>query len=106
MKQEYEEKLLSLPWVEEFYVGVTREPEKSWQIFITCAPNTVPSMADLKKEFGTNIASFVEFTQESIGEDRNDSQESPPSSSFLRGPISGDKLCVQGPGGGYGAMVS
>ena len=104
IKQEYEDKLLSLPWVEDFYVGVTSEPEKSWQIFITCAPNTIPSMADLKKEFGTNIASFVEFIQESFDEDRKDSQESRPSSSYLRGPISGDELCVQGPKGGYGAI--
>ena len=71
------------------------EPEKSWQIFITCAPNIVPSMADLKKKFGTNIASFVEFIQESVDKKSKDSQESPLSSSFLRGPITGDELCVQ-----------
>ena len=105
MKQEYEEKLLSLPWVEDFYVGVTSEPEKSWQIFITCAPNTIPSMADLKKEFGTNIASFVEFIQESIDVDRKDSKEPPPSSSYLRGPISGDELCVQESKGAIGIIT-
>ena len=87
--------IYSLSWIEDFYVGVTSEPEKSWQIFITCAPNTVPSMADLKKKFGTNIASFVEFIQESVDEDSKDSKESVPSSSYLRGPISGDELCVQ-----------
>ena len=105
MKQEYEDKLLSLPWVEEFYIGVTHEPEKSWQIFITCAPNTVPSMADLKKTFGTNIASFVHFIQESIDEKSKDSKEFLPSPSYLvRGPISGDKFCVEGPKGGYGSI--
>ena len=73
MKLEYEDKLLSLPWVEGFYIGVASEPEKSWQIFITCAPNTVPSMADLKKEFGTDIASFVDFIQDNVNKKSKDS---------------------------------
>ncbi|XP_028415128.1 uncharacterized protein LOC114538184 [Dendronephthya gigantea] len=33
----YENELLSLPWVEEYYIGVASEPEKSWQIYIICA---------------------------------------------------------------------
>ena len=51
-------------------------------------------MLDLKKLFGAEMASFVDFIQESTKEDGTDSQES-PSCIYLRGPISGDRLCAQ-----------
>ena len=94
----------SLPWVQDFYIGVASEPEKSWQVYITCAHNKVPSMADLKKIFGVDISYFVDFIQESIDEDSKRSKESLPFPSYLRGPISGDELCVQEGKGGYGAV--
>jgi hypothetical protein len=81
--------------VQDFYIGVASEPEKSWQVYITCAHNKVPSMADLKKIFGVDISYFVDFIQESIDEDSKRSKESLPCPSYLRGPISGDQLCVQ-----------
>ncbi|XP_028403143.1 uncharacterized protein LOC114525880 [Dendronephthya gigantea] len=84
MKEESMKKLAGLPWVKDFYVGVTNEPEKSWQIYITHARDQAPSMVDLKKIFGVNIASFVDFIQEST--------ELLPPPRFLRGPKSGDKI--------------
>ncbi|XP_028403218.1 uncharacterized protein LOC114525956 [Dendronephthya gigantea] len=78
----YENDLLSLRWVEEYYIGVASEPEKSWQIYITCAKNKLPSMKDLKKLFGVNIASFVDFCQEDV--DRTPQ--------FTRGPASGNEV--------------
>ncbi|CAB4019277.1 Hypothetical predicted protein [Paramuricea clavata] len=95
MEEKYEDELASLPWVQDFYIGVASEPEKSWQLYITCAYNKVPSMADLKKIFGVQISYFVDFIQESIDEDSKRSKESLPCPSYLRGPISGDELCVQ-----------
>ena len=92
-----------MPWVKEFYIGVAREPEKSWQIYITCATNKVPSMVDLKKFFGVEIASFVDFIQESADEDSKDNEES-RSASYLRGPISGDELRIQEDGGNCGTI--
>ncbi|CAB4031693.1 Hypothetical predicted protein [Paramuricea clavata] len=104
MKEKYEDELASLPWVQDFYIGVASEPEKSWQIYITCAHSKVPSMADLKKIFGVNISYFVDFVEKSIDEDSKRSKESLPCPSYLRGPISGDELCVQEGKGGYGAV--
>ena len=95
--------MFSLSWVESFYIGVAREPEKSWQIYITCAKDKVPSMVDLKKLFGAEIASFVDFIQESAKEHGTNSDES-CSGTYLRGPISGDELCVQEEKGGYGRI--
>ncbi|CAB4028523.1 Hypothetical predicted protein [Paramuricea clavata] len=95
MKEKYEDELASLPWVQDFYIGVASEPEKSWQVYITCAHNKVPSMADLKKIFGVDISYYVDFIQESIDEDSKRSKESLPCPSYLREPISGDELCVQ-----------
>jgi hypothetical protein len=51
-------------------------------------------MVDLKKLFGADIASFVDFIQESPDE----------TASFLRGPVSGDEFCVQEDKGGYGTI--
>ena len=84
----------SLPWVEEYYIGVASEPEKSWQIYITCAKNKVPSMEDLKKLFGVYIASFVDFRQEDVDEGGESNEESffP---SFSHKPISRSEQLVQ-----------
>ena len=90
--------------MQEFYVGVASEPEKSWQIYITCSQNNVPSMVDLKKLFGVDIAYFVDFIKDGVDEDSEGSKESLTSASYLRGPISGDELCVQEDEGGYGAI--
>lgn len=81
----------------DFYVGVAREPEKSWQIYITYAQNKAPSMKELKKLFGVNIAHFVEFIQ---------GGEVSTKSSFLRGPRSGDTLCVKEQNGTIGILIA
>ena len=96
--------IVSLPWVEDFYIGVASVPEKSWQMYISCTQNNLPSMVDLKKLFGVDIASFVDFIQESADEDSQASKESLSSASYLRGPVSGDELCVQEDKGGYGTI--
>ena len=72
----------SLSWVDCFDIGITREPETSWQICITCTKDKVPSMLDLKNLFGVEISSFVDFLQESAEED------SEGNGKYLRGPIS------------------
>ena len=68
----------------DYYVGVAREPDKSWQMYITYAENTTPSMVELKKLFGVDIAYFVDFIQGN--KDRKEPR-------FL-GPVSGDLLWV------------
>ncbi|XP_028417492.1 uncharacterized protein LOC114541895 [Dendronephthya gigantea] len=78
-------------WIKDFHIGID-EGKKSWQMSITYARNTEPSMEDLKKLFGDNIASFVEFIQES---DDEDEERLRTSSCFLRAPSSGDTLYVQ-----------
>ena len=50
----------SLPWVRNFYIGLS-EKDNTLQLFITCAKDEVPCMADLKKRFGEDIVYFVEF---------------------------------------------
>ena len=94
----------SLPWVKEFYIGVAREPEKSWQIYITCAKDKVPSMVDLKKLFGVEIASFVDFIQESAKEDSAENGCESSSACYLRGPVSGDELRIQADNGNCGTI--
>ncbi|XP_028403145.1 uncharacterized protein LOC114525883 [Dendronephthya gigantea] len=93
MKEIYVHELISerFPWVKDFYISVTSDPESSWQIFITYARNTMPSMKDLKKLFGVKIASFVDFIPESDASDKKPLT----SSCFLRAPSSGDSLYVQ-----------
>ena len=70
-------------------------------------------MVDLKNLFGVEIASFVDFIQESVEEDNKDSEsveedginsEESHSTTYLRGPISGDELCAQQEKGGYGGI--
>ncbi|XP_028403217.1 uncharacterized protein LOC114525955 [Dendronephthya gigantea] len=90
----YENELSSLPWVKEYYIDVANEPEKSWQIYIICEKNKIPSMKDLKKLFGVNIASFVDFCQENVDENSETNEES-LLQSFSREPISSDEQLVQ-----------
>ena len=96
--------IFSFPWVKEFYIGVAREPEKSWQIYITCAKDKVPSMVDLKKLFGVEIASFVDFIQESAKEDSAKNGCESSSACYLRGPVSGDELRIQAGNGNSGTI--
>ena len=92
-----------MPWVKEFYIGVAKEPEKSWQIYITCVEDKAPSMVDLKRLFGVEIASFVDFIRESADENSTDNKES-RSASFLRGPIAGDEIRIQADEGNCGTI--
>ncbi|XP_028403325.1 uncharacterized protein LOC114526030 [Dendronephthya gigantea] len=93
MKEFYVNELISdrFPSVKDFYISVTSDPEESWQIFLTYARNTVPSMKDLKKLFGVKICSFVDF--KILGSDTD--KKPLTSSCFLRAPSSGDSLYVQ-----------
>ena len=52
----------SLPWVRNFYIGLS-EKDNTLQLFITCEKDEVPCMADLKKRFGEDIVYFVEFVR-------------------------------------------
>lgn len=82
--------MFRLSWVKDFDIGIAKEPEKSWQIYITCFQNQVPSMVELKKLFGVDIATFVDFVQDCSP---NDKTLPPPR--LLRGPRSGDKICLE-----------
>ena len=56
-------------------------------------------MVDLKKLFGVEIASFVDFSQESAKEVTESS-----SACYLRGPVSGDELRIQADNGNCGTI--
>ena len=86
--------------MECFDIGITRKPETSWQIYITCTKDKVPSMLDLKNLFGVEISSFVDFLQESVEEDSEGNEED------LGGPISGCKIKNDTGYGGIGILTT
>ena len=89
----------SLSWVECFDIRITREPE-TWKICITCTKDKLPSMLDLKKLFGVEISSFVDFLQESVEEDSEGNEED------LGGPFSGCKIENDSGYGGIGILTT
>ena len=88
----------SLPWVRNFYIGLS-EKGNTFQLLITCAKDEVPCMADLKKRFGEDIVYFVEFIRGTdavleylVNGNDNGNALSTTKPHHMIGPMSGDAI--------------